>query len=564
MTTLDTLERNTSRLERSGRFPGKTSTSIIPPVGNLNGWPVAEIAIQELQSHFSEGHFTSVDYVEFCQDYIKTTNPYLNAVIETNLEALKIAEQLDDERRSGSPRSALHGVPILVKDNIATNDSMQTTAGSLALLGSKVPKDAFVVSKLRDAGAIILGHSNMCEWASIRSIECSTGYSARGGQTRNPYDLRKSPHGSSSGSAVAVSANLVPLALGTETDTSIIGPASTNGVVGIKPTVGLTSRAGVIPISENMDSVGPFGKTIADAVLVLDVIVGEDPDDSFTMNPARDHDVPYTRYLTTSASLRGACFGLPVKRCWEAVPSSCKKVAIRVLDAIKGAGAEIYEVDFPSVEERVNEKGDWDWEHGEKEQSEWTVGKVDAYNNINSYLQGLVESPVRYVEDIIKFNEENTTTEGGIPGTLPAFPDGQLRFHDISQQKGVKDDTYYSALAHIQRQTREYGIDAALSYTDKSNGEKIHLDALLLCDRRGIGQQYAAQAGYPIICIPIGLDDDGLPVSLSLQQSAWKEAELVKWASAIEDLWAKETGKRVVPRFRNPLANNIPVESNIS
>lgn len=227
----------------------------IPSVFNLPklyGHDVSEVTIRQLQKHFDLDHFSAVEYVEYCLDLIRICNPYLEAVIETNQDAPTIAKNLDDERLAGCSRGPLHGIPLLLKDNIATKDAMQTTAGSWSLLGSTVSEDAFIVSKLRQAGAIILGKANMSEWASVRSKTYSTGFSPRGGQVRNPFDLHKSPFGSSSGSAVAISANLVPVSLGTETDTSIIGPASANGVVGFKPTVGLTSRRGVIPISHNM------------------------------------------------------------------------------------------------------------------------------------------------------------------------------------------------------------------------------------------------------------------------------------------------------------------------
>lgn len=525
----------------------------------LCGWDVFELTVCDLQQHFSRRHFSSIEYVAHCIDYIRVINPYLEAVIEINPDALSIAERLDKDRARGKPHGPLHGVPVLIKDNIATKDSTHTTAGSWALLGSIVPKDAFVISRLRAAGAVVLGHANMSEWACLRSKNYSEGYSARGGQSRNPYDLRMVPHGSSSGSAVAVAANLVPLALGTETDSSIIGPASINAVVGIKPTVGLTSRSGVIPISENMDTVGPFGRTVADAVALLDAIVGRDDEDRFTLIPERRQPKAYINYLTTKEVLKGARFGLVVKRCWELAPARCKIVVSKLLESIKQAGADIVEVDFPSIEERVAPSGDWDWNFGEPSKREATVANVDAYNGINAYLTGLVDSPVRSVEEIIQYNEKNTGTEGGIPGTTTAFPDGQPGLHAVVECQGLHDKTYHAALKHIRSQTRENGIDSALSYTDPGTGEKAELDALLFCDRRGIGQEYAAQAGYPIICIPVGLDDEGLPVSLSLQHSAWREAELVKWASAIEDLWNRKSGWRPTPGFRNLQAKNIPV-----
>ncbi|RYP10609.1 hypothetical protein DL764_000579 [Monosporascus ibericus] len=534
---------------------------------SLGGWSVYEVTVSELQWHFAERHFTSAEYTQYCLERIRVVNPYVEAVIETNPAALAIAAERDLERRCGQVRGPLHGVPVLVKDNIATMDAMQTTAGSWALLGSVVPQDACVVSSLRVAGAVILGKANMSEWASVRSKAESTGYSARGGQVRNPFDLVKTPHGSSSGSAVAVSANLAPLAIGTETDTSIIGPAATNGIVGIKPTVGLTPRSGVIPISESMDTVGPFGRTVADAAAALDVIAREDDKDPATKVPERRQPGSYLDCLSTAEALRGARFGLPMKRMWEKVSPGCKEVASRVLDAMRAAGAEILEVDFPSVEERVNEKGTWDWEHGDPERSEWTVAKVEAYDGINAYLANLKESPVRSLEDVIQYNRENAGTEGGEPRAHPAFPDGQQTFLEIAEARGVKDDTYHAALRHIRRQTRENGIDAALKGYRGGRGDgggepavTIALDALLFCDRRDIGQQYAAQAGYPIICIPVGVDENGLPVSLSVQHTAWKEAELVKWASAIEDLWNRENGWRATPTYRNLHAKIIPLE----
>ena len=238
---------------------------------------------------------------------------------------------------------------------------MQTTAGSWALLGNQPDEDAHVVSLLRDSGAIIIGHSNMSEWASVRSRRYSTGYSPRGGQTRNPYDLSISPHGSSSGSAVAVSANIVPVAFGTETDTSIIGPASMNGVVGIKPTIGLTSRHGVIPISRNMDSVGSFGRTVADAVHGLDAIVGHDPYDSQTDLLGGQQEQNYRRYLSIKEALCGKTFGVPQFRCWQLVTEELKSVAMKVFDALESCGARIVQCEIPSAEERIRVDGNWDW-----------------------------------------------------------------------------------------------------------------------------------------------------------------------------------------------------------
>jgi amidase len=395
-------------------------------VNQLAGYDLFEVTIEQLQDHLAKGHFTSVDYVQYCLNRIRVIDPYVETVIETNPDAEEIAASLDNERAQGSIRGPLHGLPVLVKDNIATKDKMQTTAGSWALLGSVVPRDAYIVSKLREAGAIILGHANMGEWASVRSKIYSTGYSPRKGQVRNPFDLRKSPFGSSSGSAAAVSANIVPLSVGTETDTSIIGPAGINGVVGIKPTVGLTSRSGVIPISENLDSVGTFGRTVADAAFGLSAIVGTDERDQFTLFPSRKQADDYSQFLADKQILKGARFGLPIKRCWESAPLHCKEVAQRVFDTMRDAGAEIMDVNFPSIEERISPEGTWNWEHGEPSKSEWTVAKIDAYNGINRYLSELSNTPIRTVEDVLTYNQHNEGTEAPSPGKVPAFPSGQV------------------------------------------------------------------------------------------------------------------------------------------
>ncbi|KAL8746893.1 MAG: hypothetical protein Q9190_001158 [Brigantiaea leucoxantha] len=502
---------------------------------DLNSHDLYEITLQELQLYLSFLKFSSVEYVKFCVDRINKVNPYLEAVIETNPDAMVIAEKLDGERKNGVFRGQLHGIPVLVKDNIATNDSMQTTAGSWSLLGSTVLKDAFVVSRLREAGAVILGHANMSEWSSVRSKEYSTGYSPRGGQTRNPFKLSASPFGSSSGSAVAVSANLVPLALGTETDTSIIGPASINGVVGLKPTVGLTSRSGIIPISRNLDTVGCFGRTVADVAYGLDAIAESDKEDQATCVAPRPGKGSYGKCLT-----------------------SCKKAAERVFKIIVEAGAEIAETDFPCAEERIASNGIWDWELGEPQQSEFTVVKVDAYDGINHYLSQLKNTEVKSVEDVIAYNERNRGSEGAWPGDHQAWPSGQDNLREIVNHAGKEDETYRTALDYIHQKTRAEGIDGALKHTNE-NGEVLEFEALLLCDRNGAGQQLAAQAGYPIICIPIGLDDSGMPVSLSLQHSAWKEEQLIKWASAIEDLIHERFGWRPCPEYKDHMSKNIPI-----
>ena len=540
-----------------------------PKMPPLKDFEVHEATVADLQEHFARGHFTAVEYAVHCLERIRVLNPYLEAIIETNPDALEAAAAADEERRaSGDQRklNPLHGIPVLIKDNIAPADRMQTTAGSWALLASVPAHDAGVLTRLRAAGAVVLAKTNMSEWASLRSKSHSTGYSPRGGQCRNPYDLRRSPFSSSSGSAAAVAAGVAPVAIGTETDTSVIGPAGVNGVVGIKPGIGVTTRSGTVPISDKMDVVGCFGRTVADAAAVLDVIAGPDDDDPATRteeaqkeHQSRLSSGGYIGCVSPADCLRGARFGIPMKRCWDLVSPACRAVAERVVEAMRRAGAEVVEVDLPSIEERVAEHGNWNWEHGTPTTSEWTVARVDAYNGMNAYLRTLVQSLVRSVEDVVQFNKDNDGTEGASPGVVPAYPSGQDNLLEMVESKGIEGDTYHAALQHIRSQSREHGIDAALASPSVA-ADSRPLDGLIFCDRRGIGQQYAAQAGYPVICIPIGVDDNGIPVSLSFQHTAWKEREMIRWASAVEDLWNRETGWRPLPTFKNLHAKNIPVE----
>ncbi|KAL9609292.1 MAG: hypothetical protein Q9167_005928 [Letrouitia subvulpina] len=427
---------------------------------------------------------------------------------------------------------------------MATKDGMQTTAGSWALLGNVVPRDAFVVSRLRTAGAVILGHANMSEWADLRSKDYSEGYSPRGGQVRNPFDLSRTPLGSSSGSAVAVSANIVPLSFGTETDSSIIGPANINSVVGIKPTPGLTSRDGVIPISQSLDTVGSFGRTVADAVSGLNVIVCQDKRDALTLTSQRVQHEDYSQFIKSREALKGAKFGLPRKRCWDLVDDDQRSVALRLIDAMKEAGATIIDTDFPCAEDRVPSDGEWDWsgytrllsnivtdrgnrEYGESNRSEFTVVKVEAYNSINAYLSELSDTPIKSLEDVVAYNDKYGGTEGANPGDVAAFPSGQDNLREVVAGRGHKNKDYYDALQYTREKTRKEGFDAALKPLTADN-QTIELDALLICDRKGAGQMLAAQAGYPIISVPIGIDAAGLPVGMSIHQRAWKEAELIK------------------------------------
>lgn len=471
--------------------------------------------------------------------------------MEVNPRALDIAKTLDRERERGKSRGPLHGIPILIKDNIATLPPMQTTAGSWSLLGAISPRNAFIIQKLEDAGAIVLGKTGMSEWASLRSRWHSDGYSARGGQVRNPFDLSRNPYGSSGGSAVSVSANVVPVSIGTETDGSISGPAVINSVVGIKPTTGITSRAGVIPSSTTQDTIGPFARTIKDAAIVLDVIKGVDRRDNATTVKGRKEEKSYASFATGKKALKGAKLGLVTKRCYEYQKPDHKLVAEVLFAKIRSEGAEIVNVDFPSAETRLREDGWWDWELGPVDQQEFTVVKAEAYGAMNDYLSELTNTPIKTFEDIVQFNKDNAGTEGPNPGDHPGFITGQDLFEDIIAWGGVKNETYWKAKEYIRHQTQDLGVDAALTYRGKK------LDALILLDMSLTCQQIPAQAGYPTIHLPVGIDDRGMPIGISLFQTKWEEGELIRLASAIEDL----VGGRPKPKFNSFLSKNIPTKS---
>ncbi|KAL8917055.1 MAG: hypothetical protein Q9208_008171 [Pyrenodesmia sp. 3 TL-2023] len=327
-----------------------------------------------------------------------------------------------------------------------------------------------------------------------------------------------------------------------------------------------------------MDSVGVFGRTVADAVHILDIIAGKDEEDPMTQDRLAS-GITYTSFLASRTALKGARFGLPWSRCWDSVAPQRKDVALRILDAIGKAGAEIVRTDFPCAEDRIAQDGSWDWKRGAPHESEYTVVKIDAYNGINAYLSQLLGSSVKSVEDVVAFNTENAGTEGAQPGDIPGFFSGQDDLHEVVKSKGVEDETYFHALQYTRYQCRDRGIDAALKCDNDESVSTVELDALILCDRKGAGQQLAAQAGlptkapfnlgivridsvsagYPIVTIPIGIDTNGFPVSLSFQHRAWQEAKLIKWASAVEDLVQELQGWRPTPEYRNFHSKNIPI-----
>ncbi|GME25119.1 putative amidase family protein [Neofusicoccum parvum] len=540
------------------------NSSSLFPMPLCGGVVIEEATIDQLQHAMTQGKLTAVKLVHCYWKRAMQVDEYINSVIEINPDFLDIAAALDAERAAGKVRGPLHGIPFLVKDNIASKDKMETTAGSWALLGSVVPRDAFVVARLREAGAVLFGKATLSEWADMRSNNYSEGYSARGDQARSPYNLTVNPGGSSSGSAAAVAANVVPFSLGTETDGSVINPAERNALVGFKPTVGLTSRAGVVPECEHQDTVGTFGKTVRDAVYALDAIYGVDARDNYTI--AQEGQTPaggYAQFLTNRTALQNATFGLPWASFWQYAPSDQVATLLSVLDIIRAAGATIINgTELPNYETIVSPSG-WDWDYGSTRgrpnESEYTVVKVDFYNNIRSYLSELQNTPIRSLEDIVAYNYANDGTEGGNawPLGIPAFYSGQDGFLASLATKGERDATYWQALAFCQRSTREDGIDAALA------GGR--LDALLVPPDVGQTYQIAAQAGYPMITLPAGVDAaaSGMPFGLALMASAWQEPALVRWGSAIEDAqWAAGTpNKRTRPKWLSYAEKNVPVLS---
>lgn len=546
----------------------------MPPCGPA-GFALEEATIDQMQAAMANGTLTAQQLAACYLLRNYQVSAYANVLLQPNPDALAIAAERDAERAAGRVRGPLHGIPFTVKDNIATADNMETTAGSYALLGSIVPRDAFVVAKLRAAGAVLLGKAALSEWADMRSSAYSEGYSARGGQCRSAYNLTVNPGGSSSGSGAGVGANAVAISLGTETDGSVISPAERNAVVGIKPTVGLTSRAGVVPESEHQDTVGTFGRTVRDATYALDAIYGVDMRDNYTS--AQEGRTPpggYASHLANKTALAGAVFGLPWDSFWVHADAAQQRVLLDIVALVEAAGATIVNhteiLDYQTI---VSPDGwDWGWgtTRGYPNESEYTVVAVDFYNNIKTYLSELANTEIRSLEDIVAYNYANDGSEGGYAypdeGGIPAFASGQDGFLASLATGGVRDETYWQALGYVQSKTRG-GIDYALA----GGGQKMpnynktneKLDGLLVPADVGQTYQVAAQAGYPMMTIPAYVaPDNGMPFGLGIMQTAWAEAELVRWGSAIEDLQQTTAGnpyKRTLPRWGSYLTRNIPV-----
>ncbi len=480
-----------------------------------------EWTIAELEQKMASGALTARQLAEMYLGRIAMVDEGedgINAVIELNPEALVIAENLDAERNAGKVRGPLHGIPVLIKDNIDTFDRMTTTAGSLALEGSVALQDAFLVERLREAGALILGKTNLSEWANFRGKRSTSGWSSRGGLTRNPYALDRTACGSSSGSAAAVAANLCAAAVGTETDGSIICPAQTTGIVGLKPTVGLVSRTGVIPIAHSQDTAGPMARTVADAAILLGALAGVDETDAATLAEGRSAYEDYTQFLDPNA-LKGARIG--VARSLFGSDTRVNKVIDSSLDTMKSCGAELLGVELASSDAFSK--------------SEVDVLLYEFKADLNAYLanRGRMAN-VHSLEDVIAFNRENAAR------VLPYF--GHERMEEAQVKGPLSGKRYLNALAKNHRLSREEGIDAVM--------KEHRLDAIV-CPSGGPAwlidlvngdggsswdmdsTSYAAVAGYPHITVPAGYIF-GLPVGISFFAGAWQEPALLRLAYAFE------------------------------
>ena len=506
--------------------PANTSPANTPPAA----FELDELTVGELQAGMASGKYTAHSLAKQYLDRIDEIDkqgPGINSVIELNPDALSIASDLDKERKAKSARGPLHGIPVLIKDNIDTHDRMTATAGSLALGGSSPLQDSSVAKKLREAGAVILGKTNLSEWANFRSSHSTSGWSGRGGQTKNPYVLDRNPCGSSSGTGAAVAANLAAIGIGTETDGSVVCPSNANSLVGIKPTVGLISRAGIVPISHSQDTAGPMCRTVTDAAILLGALTGIDSRDDATRASASKSFADYTKFLDAN-SLKGARIG--IHRKGFGFNDAVDKLINDCIDIIKKRGAIIVDpADIPTA--------------GKFDDSELEVLLYEFKADLNSYLAALGPgAPVKSLKEIIDFNEQYRDRE------MPYF--GQDLFIKAQAKGPLTDKAYRDALAKNHRLSRKEGIDFVM--------DKNKLDALI-APTGGPGwttdwingdhftggySTASAVAGYPHITVPAGYVF-GLPVGISFFGRAWSEATLIKFAYAFE----QATKARRAPQF---------------
>ncbi|MFM9911792.1 MAG: amidase [Chitinophagaceae bacterium] len=488
-----------------------------------------EVTIDDLQQKMKSGTYSSVQITQLYLDRINAIDKAgskLNSIIELNPDAIAIATELDAERKNGKVRSALHGIPVLIKDNIDTGDKMQTTAGALALEGHIAKNDAFIVGKLREAGAVLLGKTNLSEWANFRSTNSCSGWSSRGGQTKCPYILDHNPCGSSSGSGVAVSANLCVVAIGTETDGSITCPASVNGIVGIKPTVGLLSRSGIIPISSTQDTAGPLARTVKDAALFLSVLTGIDSSDAITETSMGKSKPDYSKFLDAGA-LNGKRIGIDRKK--KSINQHLNSLLEEAIALIVKRGAIIVDIEYLS---KINELGNY----------ELTIMQYEFKAGVNSYLSS-ANHKTKSLKDVIEFDKNNEDK------AMPYFKQEQLEKSEL--KAGLDSKEYKEALAKGRDVSRkiidtviaENKLDAIAGMT---MGPACSIDSIY-GDRWGDDflTQPAAMAGYPHISVPCGLAY-ALPVGISFFAGAYTEPQLIGIAYAFE----QASKKRIVPTFK--------------
>ncbi|HTO27563.1 MAG TPA: amidase, partial [Devosia sp.] len=492
---------------------------------------VLEWTVPQFQSAMKSGRYTSLQICRLYLDRIRQLDqkgPALKSVIEINPDAEELARQADTERKAGKVRGPLHGIPILIKDNIGTDDRMETTAGSLALVGHRPSRDAFIVERLRAAGAIIIGKTNLSEWANFRSTNSTSGWSGRGGLTRSPYALDRNPCGSSSGTGAAIAANFAAIGIGTETDGSIVCPSSHNALVGIKPTVGLVSRSGIIPISHTQDTAGPMCRTVTDAAILLGVLTGTDPADTATADAEAHLQHDYTSFLD-ARGLKGARIGV-ARQSFFGYSTPTDKLAEEAIALLRAEGAAIVDpADVPHADD-----------YGSAEN---TVLQYDFKADLRVYLASLGAGAPRSLRDLMAFNTAHAREE------MPYF--GQEIFEQSAERGPLTDDAYIEALAHCRRLSRTEGLDALFAEhkldaviaptggppwtTDLVNGDHF----------AGSSSSPAAVSGYPSITVPMG-QVFGLPVGLSFIGLAWSEGRLIKLAYAYE----QASKARKPPTFR--------------
>jgi amidase len=516
--------------EASASTPAETPAGRVPRF-EIPPFELEEMTVAQLQDGMRSGRWTSRSLTEAYLGRIESLDragPTLRAVIETNPDALSIAGALDAERRAGHVRGPLHGIPVLIKDNIDTGDRMMTTAGSLALAGQPAPRDSFVAERLRAAGAVILGKTNLSEWANFRSTHASSGWSGRGRQCANPYALDRSPCGSSSGTGAAIAANFAAIGIGSETDGSIVCPSAANSLVGIKPTIGLVSRSGIVPISHSQDTAGPMARTVADAAALLGALTGVDPRDAATANSQGKSQADYTRYLDPNG-LRGARIGVARNKFTGYDPHTDHLFAAAVAD-LRRLGATI--VDPANIPHA-----------GEYDDAEFTVLLYEFKADLNAYLASRGQTAqVHTLKDVMDFNEAHKDVE------MPYF--GQ-EIMTMAQAKGpLTDKAYVDARAKCVRMARTQGIDAVMTQhrldaiVVPTGNPPWAIDPLLGDHFLGGSSTPAAVAGYPSVAVPAG-HSFGLPVGLSFIGRAWSEPTLIKLAYAYE----QGTRHRQPPKF---------------